>query len=167
MRQTHGLAVLVVTLACSAGGASPDGPGAIPDARLAADAGPADARPPDGPVPDAQPADAARMDANLNPRIVYINFDGVTLTGTIATDDATQNLSRLVANGQTRDLPASFYTQAERDQLLAALNVTYLPYNVNLVTTRPASGTYDMVIVYECDLSSLCGTASPKWRCCW
>ena len=88
-------------------------------------------------------------------RIVYLNFDGVTLTASNTADDATTNRSAIV-NSSTEVIPAfqanDLWSSGglSRAQIISqTVNEMYAlhnPYNVEFVTTRPTSGAYSMIV---------------------
>jgi MYXO-CTERM domain-containing protein len=93
-------------------------------------------------------------------RIVYLNFDGVTLKASNATDDALANESAIltgaVSAGQTRaiapfnvnDLDSTEGLTREEiiSRVVEELYASHAPYNIEFVTQRPASGNYSMVV---------------------
>src|SRR5688500_16264227 len=93
-------------------------------------------------------------------RIVYLNFDGVTLTSSNSNDDALGNESAILANavtvGQTKTIaPLNVNDLAStegmtRQQIISRvveeLYASHAPYNIEFVTQRPASGQYSMVV---------------------
>ena len=93
-------------------------------------------------------------------RVVYLNFDGVTLTASNTSDDATQNKSAILAAaipaGQSRTIPAfnvndlastSGLTRAQIiSRVVSDMYESHAPYNIEFVTERPASGNYSMVV---------------------
>jgi MYXO-CTERM domain-containing protein len=93
-------------------------------------------------------------------RIVYLNFDGVTLTASETSDDATQDksgiLSSAIPAGQTRTIaPFNVNDLAStggltRSQIISRvvsdLYASHAPYNIEFVTARPTSGNYSMVV---------------------
>jgi hypothetical protein len=94
-------------------------------------------------------------------RVVYLAFDGVTLTRSQDNDSATittassDGLSAIV-NSATEVIPPfdpddlSWDGGLSRSQIIAQvvdeLYEIHAPYNVEFVTTRPTSGTYSMVV---------------------
>lgn len=98
---------------------------------------------------ELQPAHAQHL------RVVYLNFDGVTLTRSFSNDDARQNVSAIVQSSTT-NIPAFnpndlVSTQGlTRSQIIQRvmddLYTLHAPYNVEFTTTRPTSGYYSMVV---------------------
>jgi len=93
-------------------------------------------------------------------RVVYLNFDGLTLTASATSDDATKDksgiLSAAVPAGQTRviapfnvsDLASSGGMSRSQiiSQVVSDMYDSHAPYNIEFVTERPASGNYSMVV---------------------
>ncbi len=98
---------------------------------------------------ELQPAHAQGL------RVVYLNFDGVTLTRSFSNDDARQNISA-IANSSTTVVPAfnpndlassQGLTRAQIIQrVVDDLYTLHAPYNIEFTTTRPSSGYYSMVV---------------------
>jgi len=96
----------------------------------------------------------------LGLRVVYLNFDGVTLTASNTSDDATTNtsgiLSAAIAAGQTRTIAPfnlndlSSTSGLTRSQIISRvvsdMYASHAPYNIEFVTERPTSGNYSMVV---------------------
>lgn len=112
---------------------------------------------------DLQPAHAKGQ------RIVYLNFEGVTLTYSGTNDDAIQNVSAIV-NGQT-EVIAPFSTGdlystggLSRQQIIARvvsdMYTLHDAFDVEFVTQRPASGSYSMVV-----FGSSCGAVIGSNNC--
>jgi MYXO-CTERM domain-containing protein len=116
-------------------------------------------------MPAPCPGPQCEMDAPLQPqavglRIVYLNFDGVTLTASSTNDDATNDrsgiLSHAIPSGQTRTIaPLSVNDLASTNGLtrtqiisrvVSEMYASHAPYNIEFVTERPASGNYSMVV---------------------
>jgi hypothetical protein len=124
------LAALVVLSACSDGGGGSTG-----------DAGPRADAPPSCPAP-ATPLAAGS-------HTLFVSFEGVTLTLGDC-DDAKTNCSSLVAQASTMVPPflAGQGTRAGRITTIVGMAKEALaPFSVDVVTTRPASGSYWMVSV--------------------
>ncbi len=107
------------------------------------------------PGPDCDPGDLYLDPYALGPRIVFINFDGVTLTSSQYTDNATTNTSAIV-NSSTEVIPAfSRYDvgagSSSRDQVINYIVDEAYGYanafDIEFVTTRPSSGSYHMLVV--------------------
>lgn len=106
-----------------------------------------------GPLPgvdasiDAEP-DATPQPRCSNGRVVYLNFDGVTLTRA-ATSDATQNLAGWMTIAQGT---APRYRSGASDRLQQIQAITdgvrqqLSSFPVTVVTQRPASGPYVMIV---------------------
>ena len=95
-------------------------------------------------------------------QVLFINFGGVTITkvtndGDPLHDDATTNKSWIPnVGGSTVTIPAFDATpfiyapqtaQTVRDVITQQVKDWYAPYNIYVVTTRPASGRYSMMVV--------------------
>jgi Bacterial Ig domain len=83
-------------------------------------------------------------------QVIYVSFGGERLLGS-SSDDATTNHSQICDtqippyNGA---VPAPKVTQQQAvDAVADRLRTFYAPYNVSVVTSRPASGSYTMVVV--------------------
>ena len=100
--------------------------------------------------------DAALDAAVAHTHTLYLNFEGVTLAAGSA-DDATQNLSS-IATGPTT-LPSYLGSDADRATKVGALAAEVanilMPYDVDVVTTRPSSGTYMMVVTTDATSATL------------
>ncbi|MBA3463548.1 MAG: hypothetical protein H0T46_26565 [Deltaproteobacteria bacterium] len=81
---------------------------------------------------------------------IFLAFEGVTLTRA-AVSDATQNLAAQVdSSTTTATIPAWKAAAGNRavqiQALVCAMRESLLAYDVELVTARPASGNYEMVV---------------------
>jgi MYXO-CTERM domain-containing protein len=76
------------------------------------------------------------------PTVLYVNFDGATITK-ISGSDASKNGSFI--GGGT--IPAFSGDAAMRAQIVTLIKQLYSAYNIQIVTSRPASGDYDMALV--------------------
>jgi len=97
-----------------------------------------------GPTPEAQ-----------YERTLYLNFDGATIT--FGSDNATQNSSRIL-RFQSRVIPPievadlsessaeGLTIQQVKDMVADAVRFHMLPYDVKVVTERPGSGSYHMMM---------------------
>jgi hypothetical protein len=112
----------------------------------------------------------AALDASSGPdafvgartHTLYLNFEGATLAAGSA-DDATQNLSSL-ATGPTTLLPylsnvANRATQIT--DLVDEVENILAPYDVNIMVTKPALGTYMMVVSTDSSSDLLACTDCP------
>jgi len=105
------------------------------------------------------------MDGPIEPqavglRVVYLNFDGVALTASATSDDATRDrsgiLSAAVPSGQTRviapfnvsDLASSGGLSRSQiiSRVVSDMYASHAPYNIEFVTERPTDGKYSMVV---------------------
>lgn len=91
--------------------------------------------------------DAAADGAQGPPvKVVYLNFDGVMLTPGV--DDSSANTTSLITAPVTFQpfFPAVPNRQQFLDSIKSKADAILAPYNVELVTTRPTSGTYMMEV---------------------
>ena len=117
---------------------------------------------PDAAAPDAPSGDGstdALVDAMVDAHVpvqgsalthtLYINTEGVAIAPGL--DDAITNKSSVVAAAQT--LKPWLMTDAARltkiTNLVTEVQAILLPYDVAIVTTRPASGSYDMLVITD------------------
>lgn len=94
-------------------------------------------------------------------RVVYLNFEGVTLTSSTNADSGPTNTSYIIsattAPGSTRFIPPFSPSDLgstgglSRDQIIQRvidrLYASHQAFDVQFVTTRPASGPYSMVVI--------------------
>jgi hypothetical protein len=100
---------------------------------------------PDGRAPNDTPIDAP---ACGNGRVVYLNFEGVTLTKAAASDATADRASWM--NKATGTAPPYRAGDAARDALItditAGVRAALAPYPIQVVRTRPAAGPYVMIV---------------------
>jgi hypothetical protein len=93
--------------------------------------------------------DAPKTTGNAKSHTLYLNTEGVSVTA--GADDATMNKSSII--GAPATLMPFLVGAAGRDTRLAEIatqiETTLAPYGVTVVTTRPATGPYDMVVVTD------------------
>lgn len=96
---------------------------------------------------------------------IFLSFEGVTLTR--ATSDAMlNNFAAVDASRTTATIPAWKAAALSRDMMIRTVTCTVrevlLPFDVKIVTTRPASGNYEMVVIGggPADLGYNIGTSS-------
>jgi hypothetical protein len=96
----------------------------------------------------------------LGLRVVYLNFDGVTLTASNDIDDARTNISGIlsaaVSPGSSRAIspfdPSDLSSTGGLSRAAIITRVVdrmyqiHAPYDIEFVTTRPSSGAYTMVV---------------------
>ncbi len=83
--------------------------------------------------------------------VIYVNFDGVTLTAA-QEEDATRNLHY----GQECTVPAiDLLSPANREIIVEYVRRDYGAFNVQVVDRRPTSGVYHMAVVGGCP--DVCG----------
>ncbi len=100
-------------------------------------------------LPDAAPADTGVACLPSQARSVYLNFDGQALTRNAAASDATQNQASWMnkANGTAPAYRAGSGTRAaDIQQITDGIKAALAGLNVNVVTTRPATGPYMMIV---------------------
>jgi hypothetical protein len=103
----------------------------------------------DAPI-DASPRDAYRCatDSGAPAHTIYLAVDGVNLVHGNC-DDATTNCTSLISADVA--VPPLLPGNANRGQiisdLVSQLQQTLLPYDVDVTTTRPATGPYMMIVV--------------------
>jgi len=111
--------------------------------------------PPLCPGPGCPDFDGAATPQAQYKRILYLNFDGATIKS--GSDNATQNTSRIIRftsraiPGLTKeDLNPSSVGELSLQQIkdIVVDNVRFhmQPYNVEVVTERPSSGSYHMIV---------------------
>lgn len=111
---------------------------------------------PDAAAPDATSVPATSCPTPTQPLAagrtkVFLSTEGVTLTkGCGAVDNAVMNCSTLIANDPTA-FPAFLPGMAGRDayiaQIVSMAQAQLAPYSIDIVTTRPTSGDYSMVVL--------------------
>ena len=125
--------VLCAAIGCGGGGGSTSDARVI-DAAAIADGSP-DATPP---MLDAMPTAV---------HTYYLNFEGQALT--MGTDDPATNVSSAIVKA-TFTAPPYLMNDAQRATKIAAIvgevQTLLAPYDITVTTTRPASGTYDMMV---------------------
>ncbi len=105
------------------------------------------------------PIDAPSLDARLREpamtHTLYLNAEGVTLVP--GEDDATTNRSAIPP--QAVSLGAFLRDDSERqtkiDAIVMQLHAILAPYNIDIVTTRPATGSYQMIVMTDDPASAL------------
>jgi hypothetical protein len=89
---------------------------------------------------------AATQESHSHANVYYLNFEGQTLTP--GADDPVTNTSQLLAGTVT--LPAYLAGDPQRVAKIQAIvndvESILQPYDITVVTTRPASGRYDMLV---------------------
>src|SRR5690349_235329 len=128
----RGIGVLVLLGACGGGGGQPDA--ASVDAMRECYASPPDGAPGECPTPGTPPGAA---------HVVFVNFAGATVFP--GNDDASHDVSSLP--NMVATIPPSTATAAEQSTLLNLIRETFAPYDVDVVTVRPSTGAYSMILV--------------------
>jgi hypothetical protein len=94
-------------------------------------------------APDAAPPlDAPGVAGSCN--VLYLALDGITVTQ--GAEDAPRGRSSIV-QVPTANLPAYRGSVSDRDALVAQVRATLEPVGVSVVTDRPASGAYALIVV--------------------
>lgn len=103
-----------------------------------------------GPPVDALPPFDCETSPSTGTHKVFLQFEGATLTRA-EVSDASQNEWSVIDDGVTATIPAWRPEDPDREALIQAvvcsLRETLYPYDVEVVTTRPASGDYEMVVL--------------------
>ncbi len=97
------------------------------------------------------------------PRLVYLNFDGVTVTSTSGGDDSAANQSRILnlgglpagttvtvapfSLGVLSDAQGMTTVAQVKSFVLAQMEAIHEPYDLFFTLERPASGNYQMVVI--------------------
>jgi hypothetical protein len=79
------------------------------------------------------------------PKVVFLNFDGAELHKGDC-DDALANCSRILEIDHV-SYPRSPGTSATRRMIIERVQGHFRPFHVRIVTTRPTSGEYSMVMI--------------------
>lgn len=87
--------------------------------------------------------------------IVFLNFEGVTVTHSNFGDDSAANQTQMSLPTTSRMIPAfdaapyapTYTRQSAINAIVAQYNAYYQAYNVTTTTTRPTQGRYLMVVV--------------------
>ena len=95
-----------------------------------------------------------RATAGAQPKVLFLNFNGVTLAWA-ATSDALANQTSVGSGGTIPPFTG------DRQGVLSQVKAFFAAYDIQIVTSRPASGDYEMVVVGG-DHSDI-GHASPTW----
>jgi len=138
-----GIVLLVVCVGCGDDSAMPDGLHLV-DAAI-------DAATPDAPpdAPGAACPNPATDAGGGGMYTLYINAEGVTLLKGNC-DNARTNCTTLIVANQAVVPPFKQNDpnrQAFIDEIVQLVQSALLPYSVDVVTTRPASGDYNMIVL--------------------
>ncbi len=108
---------------------------------------PSNPRPVDFPREQPSPTHdpGKRPEVVATPQLLYVNFEGATLAG--GGTNATSNRSALIDCSGTVNYPAYTGTAEQRQQTLDLLKKYYRPYDITIVTTKPTSGSYSMIMM--------------------
>jgi hypothetical protein len=88
----------------------------------------------------------SRPTASGGGHLLYINFDGATLTHGSSCSDATTGCT-FIAMVSPYNFPAYGGTADEKQQILNRLTTYFADFDVQIVTTRPTTNTYSMTMV--------------------
>src|SRR5215471_18480979 len=101
------------------------------------------------PIPEPVSASSQRTAAaTTDPHLLYLNFDGATLTRSPSCSDAISNCSFIISAGMTSvNFPAFSGSGQARADIIAKVVEFYAPFNVEVTIARPPSGPYSMVMV--------------------
>jgi hypothetical protein len=129
-----------------------------------------------GPECDSQPPEPHAQGL----RIVYLNFEGVTLTSSNTSDDATTNTSAILSGkippGSTKVIPPFSASDLVSTQGLTRQQIiqytvqqmyeSHQDFNIEFVTQRPSSGHYHMVVFggscFSVAGEDSCGGIAPR-----
>jgi hypothetical protein len=113
---------------------------------------------------DAGPLCAPSDGGAVGTHKLFLNFEGVTITRGVTgcQNDATRDCSFIATADTTVTQFAA--TAANRQQLLddivSNMYQQLAPYSIDIVTTRPASGPYKMIVYAQCASTLTCQTGS-------
>src|SRR5262249_3541653 len=103
---------------------------------------------------DAGPLCAPSDGGAVGTHTLFLNFEGVTITrgGTGCQNDATRNCSFIATADTvvTQFAATAANRQMLLDDIVSNMYQQLAPYSINLVTTRPASGPYKMIVYAQC-----------------
>jgi hypothetical protein len=107
--------------------------------------------PPPIPIPPEVAASFVRGPLDGGPaKILYVNFDGAPLHGGDCSDSAS-GCSFIIKDQSGRPITVNFPpfggTAAAKQNILNLVKQYYAPFNVDVVTTRPAAEPYSMIMV--------------------
>lgn len=137
---TGSICVLTVAACGGGGGGSADAPPRIDAPASQPDAPTADAGPDAG--PDAVPATSCPTADGFT---VYLNRDGGSYT--VGNDDPATNMTTIFTNPTA--LPP--WPHGNWDQVVACVRAAMAPFNVQIVETEPASGSYSELVFTTTD----------------
>src|SRR5262249_47567232 len=82
----------------------------------------------------------------LDRHILYLNFDGAAIQSGRCSDAPT-NCSLVNRTGGTFNFPPADLTSSAKQSIIDQVTAYYRDFNVEVVTTRPASGSYSMTMI--------------------
>jgi hypothetical protein len=102
--------------------------------------------------PDFRPPPRAAQTRVTNdcpaPTVLYVNFDGGQLHHNSTCSEAAQNCSYIITTrAQTITYPAFTGSASDRQQIISLVTRWYAPFNVQVVSSRPADQPYAMAMV--------------------
>jgi MYXO-CTERM domain-containing protein len=107
------------------------------------------------PGPECRPPTDELAPAAQGPRRVFVNFDAITLNADSSWEDARDNTSLILVT-PSKTLPGLRISDPSdggglsmsqiEDIIIERMYALYLPYEVELVTSRPSSGNYHMIV---------------------
>ena len=97
--------------------------------------------PPD--VPRERPLSETVVAACPAPIVLYLNFGGGLLTGGQQCDDTRTMCSFIVAQPQV-NYPAFAGSATQKQQIITLVTQYFAPFNVQIVTTQPTTGAFEM-----------------------
>ncbi len=98
--------------------------------------------PPPIPMPPQPPVETPLLAGQ--PNILYLNFDGAQMRSTGSCDNAPANCSYIAGNVS---YPAFNGSAFQKMEIIRLVTLYYQPFNIQIVTQRPASGNYSMVMI--------------------
>ncbi|MBA2542383.1 MAG: hypothetical protein H0V17_22265 [Deltaproteobacteria bacterium] len=94
-------------------------------------------------------SDAPADGAAATGEVVFLNFEGVDMTS--GPDDATANTASVLLAGPTYTLSPYLSSNPDRDARIAGVTALVdeilVRFRISVVTTRPASGPYNMIVL--------------------
>jgi uncharacterized membrane protein YgcG len=97
-------------------------------------------------VPRSRPPIETVVAACPAPIVLFVNFDGGQLTGGQQCNNSSQRCSFIVSQTAV-NFPAFAGTAAQKQQIITLVTQYFAPFNVQIVTTAPTAGAYEMSMV--------------------
>src|SRR5262245_43930999 len=95
-------------------------------------------------MPESETPGTAPALAPGDTRILFVNFDPIAMTR-CPSSDSRANCSSIVPGG-TVMFPGFTGSAAIKTQAINLVKQYYEPFNIDIVTTRPSSGDYSMIV---------------------